>query len=687
MERSEVTLHGHRFTYRSAGSGPLLVLLHGIAGSSETWEDVIPRLASRYTVIAPDLLGHGDSSKPRGDYSLGAYSNAIRDLFGALGHDRGTVVGHSLGGGIAMQFAYQFPERCERLVLVSSGGLGPEVHALLRAAALPGAGTVLPWLCVAGRRSIDGLRPVFGRLGLRAGTDLEEIWRNFASLEDPDARQAFIDTVRGIIDLGGQRVSATDRLYLAAELPTLIIWGEKDPLIPVRHAREAHERVPGSRLEIFPGTGHFPYRDDPGRFAAVVLDFVQSTQATPIDENRWRTRLRAGAPSIAGVPDGVRTLLDRFDASAFDAPEGRARIRLVIPGEGQWDAVIDADRVRLTPPHPESIPDATLTADASTWDRIAADLRGGMDAYRAGRLVIRHNLHLGVGLLAATSGARGPERLRFERIATDSGELSVLAAGAGEPVLLLHGLGATKGSFLPTVAALADSFRLIAVDLPGFGDSVKPLRAGYHAPFFARSVIDLMDALGLRRAHVIGNSMGGRVALEIGLRHPERVGRLTLLAPSLAWRRGRPWAPFVRVLRPELGLLQITPRRVVEAVVRRMVPAADSSWVQAGVDEFLRAYLTPRGRMAFYAAARQIYLEEPHGAKGFWTRLAKLGPEALFIWGKRDGLVPVALAAHVRDALPSAHHLELDCGHVPQLERPTEAHHAIASFLKERMDR
>jgi pimeloyl-ACP methyl ester carboxylesterase len=299
MERAEIIIHGHRFSYRRAGNGPLLVLLHGIAGSSATWDDVIPRLTGRHTVIAPDLLGHGDSSKPRGDYSLGAYANGIRDLLGALGEERGTIVGHSLGGGVALQFAYQFPERCERLVLVSSGGLGRELHPLLRAAALPGAEVVLPWLCVAGRRSVGTVAHVLGRIGLRASADLEEIWRNFVSLEEPDARQAFLHTVRGIIDLGGQRVSATDRLYLASALPTLIVWGERDPLIPVRHAHDAHARIQGSRLEIFPTAGHFPYRDDPQRFAAVLLEFLQETAPMLVDEQHWRRQLRTAAQSAA----------------------------------------------------------------------------------------------------------------------------------------------------------------------------------------------------------------------------------------------------------------------------------------------------------------------------------------------------------------------------------------------------
>src|SRR5512143_1663923 len=228
MERAEIILHGHRFSYRRAGSGPLLVLLHGIAGSSATWDEVIPPLSRNHTVIAPDLLGHGDSGKPEGDYSLGAYANAVRDLLEALGQERGTLVGHSLGGGVAMQFAYQFPERCERLVLVSSGGLGREVHALLRAAALPGAELVLPWLCVIGRQSVGRVVHALGSVGLRASADLEETWRSFVSLAEPEARRAFLHTVRGIIDLGGQRVTAGDRLYLTAGLPMLIVWGERD---------------------------------------------------------------------------------------------------------------------------------------------------------------------------------------------------------------------------------------------------------------------------------------------------------------------------------------------------------------------------------------------------------------------------------------------------------------------------
>jgi pimeloyl-ACP methyl ester carboxylesterase len=279
-----------------------VVLLHGIAGTSATWDAVIPRLAEHYDVIAPDLLGHGESAKPHGDYSLGAYANVVRDLLEALGMGRATIVGHSLGGGIAMQFAYQFIERCERLVLVSSGGLGREVHPLLRAATLPGAEAVLPWLSTAGSRGVGALVHALRLLGVRASADLDETWRSFVSLEEPAARRAFIQTVRGVMDHRGQRVSANERLYLAKGLPTLIVWGEKDPLIPVRHAREAHERMAGSRLEIFPDAGHFPYRDDPERFVSVLVDFIGATRPLPADAKRLRERLRAGPVTPSSVP-------------------------------------------------------------------------------------------------------------------------------------------------------------------------------------------------------------------------------------------------------------------------------------------------------------------------------------------------------------------------------------------------
>jgi len=295
-ERKQVSLHGHRLTYRSAGKGPLVLLIHGIAGSSATWDDILPWLAGHYTVLAPDLLGHGQSAKPRGDYSLGGYANVIRDLLDVLGHAQATVVGHSLGGGIAMQLAYQFPERCERLVLVSSGGLGRELHWILRAAALPGAEWILPLLCAEGLRDVvSGMARFFGRGGLRATPDVEELWLGYASLTDARAREAFIHTLRTIIDVGGQRINATDRLYLATQLPTMIVWGKEDRMIPVDHAHAAHELIVGSRLEIFRDAGHFPHRDNPRRFVEVLLDFVQTTEPARLDEDTRRILLREGA--------------------------------------------------------------------------------------------------------------------------------------------------------------------------------------------------------------------------------------------------------------------------------------------------------------------------------------------------------------------------------------------------------
>ena len=261
-----------------------MLLIHGIVGCAAQWDQVVPLLAERYTVVAPDLLGHGNSAKPRGDYSLGAYAASVRDLLLALGHRRATVVGHSLGGGVAMQFSYEYPPFAERLVLVSSGGLGREVHPLLRAATLPGSELVLP---VIAHQRLHGLGGVVAqmleRFGLRTGTDLAEMARGYGSLADAGARQAFIYTLRAVIDVTGQRVSATDRLYLAALLPSLIIWGSRDPLIPVDHAAVAHRGLPGSRLEIFDGAGHFPQLHDPLRFGHALIDFIETTEPTQLD--------------------------------------------------------------------------------------------------------------------------------------------------------------------------------------------------------------------------------------------------------------------------------------------------------------------------------------------------------------------------------------------------------------------
>jgi pimeloyl-ACP methyl ester carboxylesterase len=290
----ETTLHGHRVRYRIGGDGPVILLIHGITGSSAQWETTMELLESDFTVIAPDLLGHGESAKPRGDYSLGAYASGLRDLLAWLDVPAATVVGHSLGGGIAMQFAYQFPERCERLGLVNSGGLGREVNIVLRAAALPGAELVLPLIAANWSRSVGlAVSDALGRLGLRVGSDMAEMARGYASLIDGEARSAFLHTLRAVIEPGGQRVSAVDRLYLAEEVPTLIVWGERDPLIPVKHGYAAHEAMPGSRLEVFSDAGHFAQLDEPVRFAGVLAEFMEQTEPARIDEALMGQRLRA----------------------------------------------------------------------------------------------------------------------------------------------------------------------------------------------------------------------------------------------------------------------------------------------------------------------------------------------------------------------------------------------------------
>ena len=291
-----VALHGQPMGYRMAGEGPAVLLIHGMAGSSGTWVPVMRRLADRFTVIAPDLLGHGASAKPRGDYSLGAHASGVRDLLGVLGIERATLVGQSLGGGIAMQLAYQYPELCERLVLAGSGGLGREVSGVLRLLALPGAEYVMPaFFPQFVRRQGDAFSGFLRGLGIRA-PHLAETWRAYASLTDPESRDAFVRTLRAVIDTGGQSVSAVDRLYLAAAVPSLILWGARDRIIPVEHAHQAHQRMPGSRLEIFEQAGHFLHAEEPERFADVLADFIERSEPSRRDASEFREMLlrRAG---------------------------------------------------------------------------------------------------------------------------------------------------------------------------------------------------------------------------------------------------------------------------------------------------------------------------------------------------------------------------------------------------------
>ena len=306
FEAWSATLHGHEVIYRIAGSGPPVVLIHGMVNSSRHWQEVALRLADRHTVIAPDLIGHGDSATPRGDYSLGAHAAVIRDLLTAIGVGPATIVGHSLGGGVAMQFFWQFPQRVERLVLVSSGGLGREVSPLLRGAALPGAAAAV-W-GVAHPRVLAAIDDVADRLGSgggRRGVYLRAVTRALRPLQATGARRAFLQTLRSVIDARGQKGSATDRLYLLGPVPTMIVWGERDQTIPLGHGRTAHEQIPNSRFETLPRAAHFPHLEDPEGLAAVLADFVGTTEPYTLDEGDWaelinsrtvkRRRLRAVA--------------------------------------------------------------------------------------------------------------------------------------------------------------------------------------------------------------------------------------------------------------------------------------------------------------------------------------------------------------------------------------------------------
>lgn len=278
-ERTTLSLHGHDLFYRRAGSGPVLLLVHGMAGSSATWQPVIDELAEHFTVVAPDLPGHGRSDKPRGDYSLGAYASVLRDLLHHLDLGPATVVGQSLGGGITMQFAYQYPELCERLVLVGSGGLGEDVSPLLRALTLPGVEYVMPVAFVpAIGNAVSGAARLLGKVGLRPSPEVVQMWLAYSSLADGDTRTAFLHTLRSVVDHRGQRVSALDKIYLAEQMPTLIVWGDQDRIIPVQHAHDAHDAIPGSRLEIFEGCGHFVHAEEPRRFATLLRDFIASTE-------------------------------------------------------------------------------------------------------------------------------------------------------------------------------------------------------------------------------------------------------------------------------------------------------------------------------------------------------------------------------------------------------------------------
>ena len=295
-----VTIHGYRRAFVRTGKGPALLLLHGLGRDHTTWLPVIDALARRYTVIAPDLLGHGESDKPRADYSVGGFANGMRDLLTVLGIDKVTVVGHSFGGGVAMQFAYQFPERTERMVLVGSGGLGPEVSAAVRAITTTGFYQVMGLLTLPGVRQVGsaGLRAL-SRTGVKEFRDFDEVASIYESFRDPAARAAIRHVVRAVVDWQGQIVTMADRAYLTEAMPMCVIWGEDDRVIPVSHADRAAVLAPAARVELIPNAGHFPHKDHPERFVKLLNDFVRTTRPASYSRARWRRLLQRGADAPA----------------------------------------------------------------------------------------------------------------------------------------------------------------------------------------------------------------------------------------------------------------------------------------------------------------------------------------------------------------------------------------------------
>ena len=286
-----MTLHGHTLSFVDSGDGPVVLFVHGLLGSNQNWAHLIDELDDNHRVLLPDLFGHGASTKAVGDYSLAAHAATLRDLLDRLGIDRVTLVGHSLGGGISLEFCYLFRERVARLVLVGSGGLGREVNPVLRSATLPLAELVLP---VIASPMVRGGAEAFGRLmariGIKASHDIDQAWQGFASLSDAESRRAFLATTRAVMDAGGQSVSARDYLPDLAGLPTLVVWGTRDMVIPAWHAIRAREAIPGARIELFEGAGHFPHLDEPDRFAEVLNDFI----ATTAGANHRRPQRRRG---------------------------------------------------------------------------------------------------------------------------------------------------------------------------------------------------------------------------------------------------------------------------------------------------------------------------------------------------------------------------------------------------------
>jgi pimeloyl-ACP methyl ester carboxylesterase/putative sterol carrier protein len=388
-------------------------------------------------------------------------------------------------------------------------------------------------------------------------------------------------------------------------------------------------------------------------------------------------------------PQGVGNLTDVLVESlkrSFDTDLGiEGKVTLDVSDGDPWTLRFEDGDIALSSGK-ASRSDTTVITDSATMISLLNGSRSGIEAFLAGDLRVRGSLALSLKLSGSLVDADAPRRIPRARAIVAGGiDTFYLEAGTDDPIILLHGLAATNASMLTTLWDLATDYRVIAPDLPGCGASAKPVRP-YHAAFFARWLTDFLDDLGIERCHLVGNSLGGRVALEVGMRMPERVNRLVLLAPSPAFLRRREFVRLVGLLRPELALLPVpVGHDRVRKIIRSMFAKPDrlpGPWYDAAADEFLRVFSSPRGRIAFFSAARQIYLEEPHGEEGFWDRLPSMKRPALFVWGDRDWLVPARFERHVVAAIPGARSVVFeDCGHVPQYEHPDRTHGLIREFL------
>ena len=400
------------------------------------------------------------------------------------------------------------------------------------------------------------------------------------------------------------------------------------------------------------------------------------------------------ANPASGREDTHRGSVERRIEAALDSrlirrwpfePNARADLRLAAGNLATWTVRARGRRVFVAR-GAKGRADGSVTAPPVTLAEILEGQRSGVEAWLEGKLTVRGNIALAMKLEGLLRNDSRPARFPKPAFVHAHGiDTFYLDAGEGPTVVLLHGLGASNASMLPTLYDMARDHRVIALDLPGFGESSKPIRA-YHAGFFAKWLVAVLDALGIERAHLVGNSMGGRIAIEAALRFPGRVDRLALLAPAVAFRKLRQFVPIVRVLRPELGAVPLPlPRMTVTRSIERLFARKSrirDAWFQAAADEFLRVFATARGRVAFFSAAREIYLDEPFGERGFWDRLVTLQRPALFLWGDSDVMVPHGFARHVESAVPNARSVILeDCGHVPQFENPDELHRLIRDFL------